>query len=149
MGLRFVLLLSLLVGLPMRAAAEGERTSVARDVFDKGKLAYERHDFEAAYENFKQAYLISQQPEMLYNISSALEGLGRAREAAEALRTFLQRRPNDADRAAIEKHIQELEATQRDLDTLSKPGANTTPETSTLQNATQNAPEKATENAAA
>lgn len=112
----FALVVALVAWLPAPAFADGERTRVARELYEQGRQAYERTDFQAAYDAFQKAYLISQQPELLYNISSALEGQGRLHEAAETLRVFLKRRPDDPDRAAIEKHIQQLESAASDIE---------------------------------
>jgi hypothetical protein len=60
--------------------------------------------------------MLSQQPALLYNIASALRGLRRPHEAAEALRSYLRLQPEDPDAPAIAKRIQSLEEEQRLLD---------------------------------
>ncbi|MCU1280649.1 MAG: hypothetical protein JWM53_4195, partial [bacterium] len=54
---------------------------------------------------------------LLYNIASALQGLKRPHEAAEALRSFLRLQPNDPDRPKIDQRIATLEEEQRMIDT--------------------------------
>jgi tetratricopeptide (TPR) repeat protein len=99
-----------------RAHADGDRYEKARTLYGQGKAAYEAGRFQEAYESFKTAYLLSQEPALLYNIASALQGLDRPHDAAETLRSYLRARPNDPDRAAIEERITTLEEAQRVLD---------------------------------
>jgi hypothetical protein len=85
------------------------RNEQAKREFQLGKAAYERGDFQTAYDAFKRSYIMSQQPALLYNISSAQQGLGRPHEAAETLRDYLKAVPQDPERADIEKRIAALE----------------------------------------
>jgi tetratricopeptide (TPR) repeat protein len=98
------------------ARADGDRYEKARTLYGQGKSAYEAGHFQEAYESFKTAYLLSQEPALLYNIASALQGLDRPHDAAETLRSYLRARPNDPDRPAIEERITTLEEAQRVLD---------------------------------
>src|SRR5439155_13728619 len=75
--------------------------------------AFESHDYQHAYDGFRQSYVISQRPELLFNMSAALKQLGRPHEAAEELRAYLRVVPNAADRKEIEQRILTLEETQR------------------------------------
>ena len=69
-----------------------------------------------AYDKFKESFQLSHEPALLYNIASALQGLKRPHEAAEALRSFLRVQPNDPDRPKIEDRIATLEEEQRMID---------------------------------
>jgi tetratricopeptide (TPR) repeat protein len=102
------------LALPGRARADREQR--ARQIYTEGEKAYQANDYQKAYDDFKQAYILSQQPALLYDVASALQGLGRPHEAAEALRTYLKQVPSDPDRPAIEKRIAGLEDAQRLLD---------------------------------
>jgi tetratricopeptide (TPR) repeat protein len=110
-----VLLCLCLACLPSVADAQS-RYDKARDLYKKGKTAFEANQFQEAYDAFKQAYLLSQEPALLYNIASALQGLDRPHDAAEALRSYLRTVPNDPDKPEIEKRIANLEEAQRVLD---------------------------------
>lgn len=98
------------------ALGDARQDKAARDAFNAGKIAYEIADYQTAYERFKECFQLSHEPALLYNIASALQGLKRPHEAAEALRSFLRLQPNDADRPKIESRIATLEEEQRMLD---------------------------------
>jgi tetratricopeptide (TPR) repeat protein len=108
--------LALLVVVGFAGTARADLAQQARDLYVKGKQAYEQAKYEEAYDNFKQAYVLSQQPALLYNIASALQGLRRPHDAAEALRSYVKQVPGDPDRPAIEERIASLEDAQRLLD---------------------------------
>ena len=103
------------------AHADTARESRAKALFLDGRSAYERGDYQKAYDAFKESYLLSHEPALLYNISSALQGLKRPHEAAEALRSFIRLQPDDPDRAEMEKRIRTLEEEQRLLDSERRP----------------------------
>jgi tetratricopeptide (TPR) repeat protein len=113
-GLRVLLLL-----LPLLAAAPAQaqnRLDRAKQLFSDGRKSYEQGDYQKAYDAFKESYLLSHEPALLYNISSALQGLRRPHEAAEALRSFLRLRTDDPERPQIEERIRALEEEQHLLD---------------------------------
>jgi tetratricopeptide (TPR) repeat protein len=96
--------------------ADARQEQAAKDAFKVGKAAYETGDYQLAYDKFKESFQLSHEPALLYNIASALQGLKRPHEAAEALRSFLRLQPNDPDRAKIDQRIATLEEEQRMLD---------------------------------
>jgi tetratricopeptide (TPR) repeat protein len=121
MASRVVLALVLLLSAAGVTRADSAREARARTLYDEGRKAYEVSDFQKAYDAFKESYLLSHEPALLYNIASALQGLKRPHEAAEALRSFLRLQPTDPDRPEIEKRILTLEEEQRLLDAERKP----------------------------
>ncbi|MDB4967927.1 MAG: hypothetical protein JWN44_3616 [Myxococcales bacterium] len=98
------------------AGADARQEQAARDSFKVGRAAYETGDYQLAYDKFKESFQLSHEPALLYNISSALQGLKRPHEAAEALRSFLRLSPGDPDKDRIEKRIATLEEEQKILD---------------------------------
>jgi len=98
------------------ASADARQDQAARTAFNVGRAAYEGGDYQLAYDKFKESFQLSHEPALLYNIASALQGLKRPHEAAEALRSFLRLQPNDPDRPKIEQRIATLEEEQRMLD---------------------------------
>jgi tetratricopeptide (TPR) repeat protein len=98
------------------ASADARQDRAAREAYQVGRTAYEAGDYQTAYDKFKESFQLSHEPALLYNIASALQGLKRPHDAAEALRSFLRLQPNDPDRAVIEKRIATLEEEQRMLD---------------------------------
>jgi len=98
------------------ASADARQDREARDAFNIGRTAYESGDYQLAYDKFKESFQLSHEPALLYNIASALQGLKRPHDAAEALQSFLRLQPNDPDRAKIEQRIATLEEEQRMID---------------------------------
>ncbi len=85
------------------ATAEGEtepprvsRDDEAREAFLVGRDAYENGDFELALAQFQTSYAASGRPEILYNIATALDRLGRFEEALEYFGRYIEALP-DAD----------------------------------------------------
>lgn len=98
------------------AVADARQEQAAKDAYKVGRAAYETGDYQLAYDKFKESFQLSHEPALLYNIASALQGLKRPHEAAEALRSFLRLSPSDPDRPKIEQRIATLEEEQRILD---------------------------------
>jgi tetratricopeptide (TPR) repeat protein len=98
------------------ASADARQDQAARDAFKVGRAAYETGDYQLAYDKFKESFQLSHEPALLYNIASALQGLKRPHEAAEALRSFLRLQPSDPDKPKIEQRIATLEEEQRMID---------------------------------
>ncbi len=93
-----------------------DRAAHTQELYDQGERAYRSGQFQIAYDLFKQAYLLSKPPALLYDMASALEGLSRPHDAAEELRAYLRAQSVEPRRAAIESRIRALEEAQRILD---------------------------------
>jgi tetratricopeptide (TPR) repeat protein len=113
---RWGVVLCIVLGVARVAAGVQPRDDEGRAEYRQGKDAFERHDFESAYDHFKRAFTISERPELLFDIALTLEELKRPHDAAEALNAYLRQRPNDPDRSGIEDRISVLEEKQRILD---------------------------------
>src|SRR5215475_8477956 len=98
------------------AAADARQDEAAKNAYKVGRAAYETGDYQLAYDKFKESFQLSHEPALLYNIASALQGLKRPHDAAEALRSFLRLQPNDPDKPKIEQRIATLEEEQRMID---------------------------------
>ena len=112
-----------LVALGGIAHADAARDERARQLYQAGRDAYNAGDFQKAYDAFKESFTLSHQSALLYNVASALQGLRRPHDAAEALRSYLRLKPDDLERPQIEERIRTLEEEQRliDLENPSKP----------------------------
>jgi tetratricopeptide (TPR) repeat protein len=120
----------LLAALLYAGHASADLAKQARDLYMEGRKAYEAGEYQKAYDDFRQSYALSQQPALLYNVASALQGLGRPHDAAETLRLYLKLVPSDPDRPMIEERINTLEEAQRLLDRdRPKPVENPAPQT--------------------
>jgi tetratricopeptide (TPR) repeat protein len=98
-----------------RAEADG-RDDRARSLYLDGQAAFRGERYQAAYDRFRQAYLLVEAPELLYNMASALERLGRPHDAAEELRAYLRAKPEDTERGLIDGRIRALDEAQRLID---------------------------------
>jgi tetratricopeptide (TPR) repeat protein len=105
------------------ARADAARDQQARQLYKAGRDAYNAGDFQRAYDSFRESFTLSHEPALLYNIASALQGLKRPHDAAEALHSYLRLKPDDPDRPQIEERIRTLEEEQRLLDLERKPPA--------------------------
>jgi tetratricopeptide (TPR) repeat protein len=103
-------MVAMLLAAPASAAPSEEQ---AAQLFSRGRDEYQAGDYQHAYDDFKQAYLLSARPQLLYNMARALEGLKRYREAADALRSYLRVSQNDPERVQIEEHIRALDEAER------------------------------------
>lgn len=82
--------------MPLSAVAQEEAAGMvassgggARELFERGQVAYSQGDYEASLELWHQAYALDPRPLLQWNISQACERLGRLQEAADALELYL------------------------------------------------------------
>jgi tetratricopeptide (TPR) repeat protein len=71
-------------------AAEGSQAGDAAQHFDRGYLLAQQGRLEAAISEFKRAYALSPHPSVLYNLGQAYAASGRAVQAVQTLREYLQ-----------------------------------------------------------
>jgi tetratricopeptide (TPR) repeat protein len=114
--MRLCIAFVLLIAGVTAAGADPRRDEEARAAYKVGAAAYEAGNYQVAYDKFRESFQLSHEPALLYNISSALQGLQRPHDAAEALRSFLRVQPNDPERPKIELRIATLEEEQRMID---------------------------------
>ena len=79
----------------------------ARELFEKGDAAYAEGRYEEAHASFFEAYELSGRPQLLFNVSNALERLGRYAEAVEALEKYLAS-GKAKDRDIVQKRLVNL-----------------------------------------
>jgi tetratricopeptide (TPR) repeat protein len=88
LGLAVLVLLGLVRSSTAWAAPTGNDAH-ARELFQQGDAAYAKGRYEQALFAFQEAYDLSGRPQLLYNISNALERLGRYSEAIAALEKYV------------------------------------------------------------
>ena len=88
---------------PEKAAADVR----ARELFQKGDTAYAEGRYEEAHAAFQEAYDLSGRPQLLFNISNALERLGKYAEAVDALEKYLAS-GKAKDRDVVQKRLANL-----------------------------------------
>ena len=79
----------------------------ARELFQKGDVAYSEGRYEEALASFQEAYDLSGRSQLLFNISNALERLGRYQEAVDALDKYLAS-GKAKDRDVVQKRLANL-----------------------------------------
>jgi hypothetical protein len=92
---------------PELSAEEADRK--ARALFKQGREAYEDGRYRDAWDYFRQAYLLSKRPELLYNVGQAADRLRMDREALEAFKLYLTRLPEAENRREVENRVRALE----------------------------------------
>lgn len=90
------------------ASAQSDDLERARGAFEQGRVAYEAGNFRTALERFQEAYRLTNEPDVLYNVATAADRLREDRVALEAYRGYLASRPDSADRAQVEARIEVL-----------------------------------------
>ncbi|MBX3192384.1 MAG: tetratricopeptide repeat protein, partial [Labilithrix sp.] len=101
-----------LLAAPPEAAAQPKPDKAAQDahakeLFAKGDAAYAEGRYEEALAAFQEAYTLSGRPQLLFNVSNALERLGRYAEATDALEKYLAS-GKARDRDVVQKRLANL-----------------------------------------
>ncbi len=95
----------------------------AKDLFAKGDTAYAEGRYEEALAAFQDAYTLSGRPQLLFNVSNALERLGRYADAVDALERYLAS-GKAKDREVVQKRLANLkkrvEEQKKETDRLAK-----------------------------
>lgn len=102
-----VLLLSMAVAAP-GGAQQTPDDAAAREHFERGRVAFEQADYEAALIYFRHAYRLSHRGELQYNIGVAADRLQREEEALEAFEHYLEESQNAAREAEVQERISAL-----------------------------------------
>lgn len=95
---------------PARALAD-DSTAEARalQLFEQSAERYRQGRFREAVELLEEAYRLSPEAVLLYNLGRAYEGLGDTAGALDAYTRYLAADPNAADRGSIESRVATLE----------------------------------------
>ena len=89
--------LALLFTTSATLAQERTDASEAARHFDRGYLLAQQGSLETAIAEFKQAYALSPHPSVLYNLGQAYAASGRAVEAVQTLRKYLEQADPELD----------------------------------------------------
>lgn len=110
---------------PAIAAPKSEKAAAeirARELFNKGDKDYAEGRYDDALAEFQEAYDLSGKAQLLFNISNALERLGRYPEAVDALEKYLasgKARDKDVVQkrlANLKKRVEEKKAEEEAAD---------------------------------
>lgn len=102
--------------VPAAAVAEEASDQEARSLYLEGARAYDEGRYEDAVAAWRRAYDLSPRPLLLFNMANALERLGRAREALDALTLYRQ----GADASEHDTLDRRLDSLQRRVDDLQR-----------------------------
>jgi hypothetical protein len=97
----------LLAVLAFATPAIAEEDAAAH--YKKGRSLYNVSEYKAALDEFKQAYVLHEDPAFLYNIAQCHRQLGNHREAITFYKRFLKESPQAPNRRDIERMIGDLE----------------------------------------
>src|SRR6185369_2327988 len=75
----------------------------ARQHYRSGLAHYDLGEYQAALEEFKDAYRAVQDPPFLFNIAQCHRKLGQSAEALTFYRSYLRRAPDAPNRAEVER----------------------------------------------
>jgi len=84
--------------------------AAAKAYTKQGAAYYDLGRYADANAEFESAYLIEQDPALLYNMGQCQRKMGKSEEAVHFFRTYLRRAPSGPFASAAEKRIKEIEA---------------------------------------
>lgn len=76
----------------------------------KGDALFQAGQFREAYEQFEEAFLLSQDPQYVYDMGECRRGLGNSGDAVAFYRDYLRRAPDGAKAGDATNRIRDLEA---------------------------------------
>jgi tetratricopeptide (TPR) repeat protein len=113
-----VLFFSLLLGfLPNHAFSQNKKSNdaekakqqQAQKLFDEAEKYYNIGDFAKALDGYKEAYILSSNPDLLFNMGQCYRKLEQYQEAITTYKSYLREVPNSPVQADVEARIAEVE----------------------------------------
>jgi hypothetical protein len=95
---------------PQEKAASADVVASAKQHTKQGTAYYNLDRQTEALAEYEAAYLAVPDPALLFNIAQCHRKLGHDKEAVAFYKTYLRNAPRAANRADVEKRIQEIEA---------------------------------------
>jgi len=90
-------------------AKQSEADRKARELFERGRAAFREGQYRDAWENFREAYILSKRPELLYNVGQSADRMRMDRDALAAFKLYLEKLPNAENRREVESRVAYLE----------------------------------------
>jgi tetratricopeptide (TPR) repeat protein len=91
------------------AQTEAEKKAQARDLYERATRLYDVGKYGDAIGAYEQAYLLIEDPALLFNIGQAYRLWDRPEEAIRAYKNYLRKSPEARNRADVERKIADLE----------------------------------------
>lgn len=81
------------------------------EVYQRGKAAFARGEYEAALADFAEVHRSTNHPALLFNMAQAhrLSGKGHCTEATRLYKSYLEEEPNVPNESEVRERIQQLE----------------------------------------
>lgn len=111
---------------PTTMSAEEKREKAAK-IFEEADAFYQLQEYEKALSGYREAYLLSLEPALLFNIGQCYRLLGRYEESLKSYQAFLRSEPEEALRKEVEGLIQEVEAKIAEKKAASQPTSSSLP----------------------
>jgi tetratricopeptide (TPR) repeat protein len=96
--------------LALSAGAYADNRDTARQAAKEGTKHFDLGEWDEALKSFKRAYMLYEDPTLLWWIAECHRELGQKGEAIRAYKNYLRRAPDAANRADVEQAISKLEA---------------------------------------
>lgn len=92
-----------------RADSNPEAKAQAKELYEKATRLYDVGKYGEAIASYEQAYLLMEDPALLYNIGQAYRLWDHPEEAIRSYKNYLRKRPEASNRAEVERKIVDLE----------------------------------------
>lgn len=94
-----------------RAQSDAEKKQQAKEHYEMANRFYDVGKYGDAIHEYEEAYLLVEDPALLFNIGQAYRLWDRPDDAIRSYKNYLRRRPDASNRADVERKIADLERT--------------------------------------
>jgi tetratricopeptide (TPR) repeat protein len=94
-----------------RAQSDSEKRQQAKEHYEMANRFYDVGKYGDAINEYEQAYLLVEDPALLFNIGQAYRLWDHPEDAIRSYKNYLRRRPDASNRADVERKIADLERT--------------------------------------
>jgi tetratricopeptide (TPR) repeat protein len=107
---RLLLLFICLLAFASPVMAQSNPDEQSKELYAKGKVFFDKEEYQKALALFQEAYQLSKNPGLLPNIGQCHKELGQNTEAALAFQSFLRSSPDSPYFAEVQALFKEVEA---------------------------------------
>jgi tetratricopeptide (TPR) repeat protein len=110
---REIIISQLVICTAVGIASAGETNPMAETLYNEGKTHFEAGQFEEAMTAFTQAYNLTGEPKLLFNLAATAERLKDLERAAAYYRVYLEELPDAEDAKEVRARIDRLSSAQK------------------------------------